>query len=497
MKYKLFLITFVLPLILVGCKSDSNNIELMPCRSSYDGFWGFVNSNGELSCDNMFKTCPSVVRNGVFFLEENFTYTMYKYDGKSPRVLIDNIKFKGRPRNGILPICRVSSPIEVIDTDGKTLFLLKYLDGQLVYGCSAGYNECGLLVVETCTTDGRILYGVIDEKNNIVLKPKHGYVQVLAHNLFFVKDAKDAVFGCVVNEKGKKFNWGDDVLLCSATQDLENYGKCVKKYLCIKKSYHEDDRCRIYDSNGRLILECPRKVKDILQIEGDHFVYKAGYEEYGVMHIDGRLIMPERYEKIQIIGDKFLAKESGDATYKSFNLQGKCEAVVSNTYAFYVNEFGMLAYNGKGWNVLDGEFNILNSEFIADIKYPGISNIHSDYLDDNWESCPSRNTVEQLFYNIPDHAMDNCSKNMLITKLYNALQEAFEISDILSALGEDIYNVGEFFHYFVTGNGGPGDYSNFDLSHMTLLDESTVFAEVYFRNCYVDIFGEYDNRIAM
>lgn len=82
MKNKLYLILTAFVVIMCSCNSTSSRIDYLPCQVDEDEDWGFVNAKGEVFCRDAFTNQPSEVRDGIFFVKEGQTYSMYQFDEK-------------------------------------------------------------------------------------------------------------------------------------------------------------------------------------------------------------------------------------------------------------------------------------------------------------------------------------------------------------------------------------------------------------------------------
>ena len=362
--------------ILCGCSSKSGQIQYLPCKVDKGDDWGFVNAKGEVFCKDGFKSCPSVVRDGVFFVKEGETYSMYKFDAKKPSLLMEDILCYGRPRNGIVPVCRKDNHIEVLDVSGKVLFTLDDLDGQEVISCSTGYTTTGYLTVNTADDQGNLYCAVIDTKGNVILKPKYSSIQILSDNLFYVGTDSESkkIF---VNKKGEKQDQWKELDLCSTMVDRASYGNF--QYVCAKR----DDRCYIYDLKGEEILKCSEKVHDILDISKDYFVFE-GANGYGVMNLKGEKLLSDKYQKIQMLeGVEYLVLKDSEHKWEWLDKKGELKETLSSFEdgVAYIKEFGYIAGDNNIYYILNKKFERASKEELYDFEYPGITHIHSDYFD--------------------------------------------------------------------------------------------------------------------
>ena len=370
------LVAFSFIATLFSCSNKSGEIEYLPCKMDKGDDWGFVNAKGEVFCKDAFKECPSVVRNGVFFVGEGDLYSLYKFEPKKPVLLLEDIKYKGRPRNGIMPICRKDSHIEVIDVSGKVLFTLEKIDNQEVTGCRPGYSSNGYLTVFSMDADGKEFSSIIDKKGKIILKPKYKDITVISDDLFFVAiDNDEETEKFFVNRKGEKqTQWKKDLELCSVMEAKAD--RAAHKYVCAMRG----ERCYIYDLKGNEILKCSEKVRNIVQIKGNVFVFE-GANDFGIMNLKGEKIVSDKYEILQILEDGNFLAEKND---KYELLDSKGEAIEQNLdyeEIAYIEEFGIVAVDNNRGYILNDKLKIGGKEEFYDLEYPNISFIRSDYFD--------------------------------------------------------------------------------------------------------------------
>lgn len=364
--------------ILCGCSSKSGQIQYLPCKVDKGDDWGFVNAKGEVFCKDGFKECPTVVRDGVFFVKEGELYSMYKFDVKKPSLLMEDLSSYGRPRNGILPICKKDNHIEIIDVNGKVLFTLDNLEGQEVTSCSPGYTTTGYLKVNTIDDQGDAHCAVIDAKGNVILKPKYSEIQIISDNLFYVgTDSESEKF--FVDKKGEKQSQWKELDLCSAMTDGTNYGDF--QYVCAKR----DERCYIYDLKGEEILKCSEKVEDIIEIAENHFVFE-GANGSGVMDLKGEKLITDKYLTIQMLaGEEYLVLKDYEHKHEWLDKKGELKETFSNFEdgVFYIKDFGYVAGDNDICYILNSRFERAGKEELYNIEYPSISPIYNDYFDYN------------------------------------------------------------------------------------------------------------------
>lgn len=379
----------VLAIIVTGCSNVSSNIQYIPCKTDKKADWGFMNKQGNVVADDMFKDQPSYVRDGVFSVQEaDDLYTLYAFDTKKPTVLLENLVFVGSPRNGLLPVCKKDHRIEVIDTKGHTKFELYKIGDKIVKSCSPQF-QFGYLVVESeeglygmVNTDGQLL---LDLKYSALKPIKKDFILALKSDLDVdvTSDDDEVAVGTLnedymmINEKGKKYEgWKKEDLekidLPSASLDIP------VEYLVVNKG----DRLYIYNLKGELVLKCPDRVKDIYQIKNGFFVYK-GEDDCGVMNLKGERIVNEKYVSISILDNGFLARRDYGKNFELLNENGESIRKIDDYDSFdYAEGFGYWGIDENEEFVLDNEFQPIQKNglyIIGDDDYS--SEIQSDFLD--------------------------------------------------------------------------------------------------------------------
>jgi len=378
MKKLNFLSLVAVFVILCGCSGNSGKIQYLPCKVDKGDDWGFVNAKGEVFCKDAFKECPSVVRDGVFFVREGDYYSLYKFDSKKPVLLMEDIIHQGNPRNGIFPICKKDSHIEIIDTKGVTKFTLEKVENQEVVGCAAGYSKHGYLKVETMDDNGDEFWGVIDEKGKTVLKPKYSSIRLISSNLFYVGiEEDDEVVYQFVNKKGEKLSQWKEMTLCDAMSVNASDGDF--QYVCGIR----DERCYIYDLKGEEVMKCSEKVEDILDINKKCFVFE-GENGYGVMDFKGEKILSDKYQHVQLLENgEFIVHKDYDHKYEWLDKKGESIKMLSDydNWVSYLDNFGLIASDNHLYYILNDKFEQAEKTELYDIECPTSSYVESDFFD--------------------------------------------------------------------------------------------------------------------
>lgn len=139
LKTSIGLIALAMSAGLASCGGSSgpieNAIEYFPFQLESDGKWGMIDKDGEVLFSEEFKSEPSPVIDGVFFVREGDGYTLYKASDKpKPINGCEKLLSVGIMTDGIVPISRENERITIINKSGETVAVLNPVAGkEIVY----------------------------------------------------------------------------------------------------------------------------------------------------------------------------------------------------------------------------------------------------------------------------------------------------------------------------------------------------------------------------
>lgn len=403
MKNKLYLILTAFVVFMCSCNSTSSRIDYLPCQVDEEEDWGFVNAKGEVSCRDAFTNQPSEVREGIFFVQEGQSYSMYQFDAKNPKLLLDDIADFGRITDGLVPICKKDSRIEIVDAKGSTKFVLDKIDDKEIISCAPAF-EYGYLNICMLDNEGEKRYGIIDMSGKIVIYPKYQQFQILGSNLFYVKseeDGEDIQFFIDKAEK-KQTQWKKDLDIKYTSEN-----NLIALY---------NDYFWVYNMSGEEVLKCPSKVQVVRQFKNDFIVFSG--EDYdwsdGIMDLKGEIVLPAKFQNVTIVDNGFIAeKENGDV--QLFDTKGNLVAEIKDDIEYLENiaGFGNLRMDGRYYFILDNNFNPVNKVEFNDIRTPiNYGRISSEYFDANAVIRDAQNAVES---DLKDHIGKSVTQLNFIT----------------------------------------------------------------------------------
>ena len=370
MKTKIYLILTVVVMIGCSCNPTSSKIDYLPCIMDENEDWGFVNAKGEVFCRNTFEHEPTEVRESVFFVWENGSYSMYQFDKENPKLLLDGIGDFGKVAEGLVPICKKDSCIEIVDTKGSTRFVLDKIDEQEIISCDPEFKY-GYLSISTANDyDDESLCGIVDKFGTVVIYPKYKWIHVLGDNLFYVNYEEDGLEQqfFIDKEENKLTQWENDL---SVDVHIEEY----------ITAFH-NGHLRVYNKKGEEVFKCPSKVQEIHQFEKDIFVFsKEDYDDWGVMNLKGEVILTAKFRNITMVNNGFIA-ENKNGDVQLYDSRGEFIAEISDDFddLEYVDGFGILQRDGNSYYILDDDFKPINKIKYEEITGPYVPDGDSEYV---------------------------------------------------------------------------------------------------------------------
>lgn len=377
----------LLSVIAFSCsKTENANVEFIPFQETKDGQWGMISMDGKVLFNEEFKTKPTIVRDGRFFVrtKEGF-WEMYEASEKPKKIGTEYAHISGF-RNGRAVVAERNKPVSIIDKDGKTIKVLDKINGKEINGIRA-YNE-GYAVFMTNDS----LWGAIDESGDCVVNPEYcslndcGDGKFIGVNVKYKKDLdknkKDKVKISVISESGK-------VLFDFSADKYENiHWQFSDGKLAVSVKKDGKESWGIINDKGETILKPSQKLKRIGTINDDLFTYNNG-EGWGLMNIKGETLIRAKYEFLYYDYDALVAvvKNGDDYEYKYIdendNQIGEESFVEATLFSMFDGKHALVKPNDKIYSIIDKDCKQIQG--IPDIvnigTYEGESYVESDFVD--------------------------------------------------------------------------------------------------------------------
>lgn len=359
-----------------GSDDLNDNIDYIPVQEQKDGKWGMVGPGGKMLFSEEYKNCPSLVINGIFSVEEGDkegeNVNLYEA-GAKPKVILEGLYAAGYCNCGVIPVTFPKQRIQIVDKSGKVKGTLEPVKGKEIVSCDNAFQED---MIYFCTEEGK--YGYANTKGEVVISPEYTNAEPFSEGLAVVRkeiktdDDTEKVY-LVINKKGEEqfrlkkgfYPMGDD--------------QFKDGLLAVRD---DDGRFGFMDTKGEF-TKMSGKVQGINEYTKDRFVFVNDSHEYGVMDMEGEVIVRPRYQGVQMLPDgNYLVKDGED--YLILDKKGDKKEVISDyEYVIYLNKkFGYIAKSGSKAVFIDEKGKLLNKDEYTDISFRQSNNyiIYSDYF---------------------------------------------------------------------------------------------------------------------
>ena len=389
MKKITFVFAVLTAMLFVSCsKTENDKVEYIPFQETADGQWGMISLDGKILFTEEFKTKPTVVRDGRFFVRtKEGLWEMYDATNKPKKIGTDYAHASGF-RNGVALVAEKNKPVSIIDTEGKTKKILDKIEGKVVDGVRS--FEEGYAVFMTVDS----LFGVINQGGDCVIKPEYTELNDCGDGKFIginkkyeadlKKGKKDKVKLSVVNTSGKVLY----EFMASKYNDVHQKFSDGLLPISVKKDGKET--WGIINEKGEEVVKPTTKIKNIGNVKDEKFTYYNG-EGWGLMNTKGETLIRAKYEFLYFDGDNMLVafvRKDAD-TFESKYVNEKDEQIGEDTYVsatpftMFDGEHAIVKPNDKIYSIISKEGKQI--EGLPDIveigTFEGESYIQSDYVD--------------------------------------------------------------------------------------------------------------------
>jgi hypothetical protein len=385
LNYTKCILVLVLTIIVASCGNSSKNsaITHIPVQLKVDGNWSFLDiETGAILFEGEFKKMPSVVTEGVFKTqneEGEFFYNKIE-DEKVFKQIAGPFKSASLMNQGLAIVCKAESHLSAINAQGEDVFTLEPQDGIVIK--QAGQCIDGLIKFE----DENHLWGFLDKKGKIAIKPQFDYVDDFHNGLARAtmhSKAKDKFV--IINKSGEVESEIDKGLVGHLGNGIVAYSDNKKEFGVLKIGKELEKK-----------ISASSKF-EIISVQNDDIFY-ASENSWGLLNEDGEIVIRAKYEFLsRLDGETFLGikKDGKDVEYEILNAKGevvKKDEIDSRNYgAFNLHSNGrVMLKDGKEFQLIDAKGENVGNNPVK--EYSGVNDIvriesnisylvESDYFD--------------------------------------------------------------------------------------------------------------------
>lgn len=385
---KLSYLLLALVALLSSCGQKSADLEYIPFRSISDGRWGMISTDGKVLFDDEFNDMPQAVYCGRFFVKnKDGKYELYTADEKPQQVAGKTWADVSDFSKGLALAAEEGKPISIINCDGEQVADLSKIDGKSITAAKGLYE--GHAIVET--EDGT--KGIVDDGGKTIVglgKYKEleyvGEGKCLALDKKYENAEKDQMVIQIISIEGKTLG---EINTSKINFEGARTTEAVIFNNGLLGAYDANGRGGLINEKGEWVLEPSEKVKHIIAINGDKFIY-SGEDGMGIMDKKGEVLIRGKYFMLQWAGDDLLwafdTKGENKDMISLINLKDEIVGKESFKNGYTLQDGTRIAQLGKhDYGFIDekGEVMKLDKNVnIADIGIPRCDQwVESQYVD--------------------------------------------------------------------------------------------------------------------
>lgn len=183
-KKQIFPILLALSAIMLSCRETGSDIEQL--LSNIDSYsvkidnqnqWSIISTNGDILVADAFVSAPTVAIDGIFSVYDSVGISFKHLLTAGSYKQIDGLKglrYAGAPYQGVIPVTRPNSPIEIVDTTGNRMFTLNDIEGHN-FSASGPFFSDKLLIVRE---QGSQKWGAVNTDGHLVINPEYLTISV-------------------------------------------------------------------------------------------------------------------------------------------------------------------------------------------------------------------------------------------------------------------------------------------------------------------------------
>lgn len=374
-------------LAFVSCSENTAQSEIgfLPFKSSENGKWGMIGTDGTILFEEEFKDEPTVSMNDRFLVKNgNDQWEIFTTDAKPEKVGAEYLGIAGFSAS-ITPSVKKNEKICLIDLDGNVKATLDKSNGKAISMCSNFYH--GYAIIFTEDEQGHDFFGIINTKGEIVVEPKYAMVFPISSNHFLAADTKEYDQGTVkvLDTSGK------DILTIKVGEGQKytqvSLRSCNDKYLAVCTKADGEDQWGYIDFQKNIVIKPSSKIKVLGETKGDKFIFSDG-QNFGVMDFNGEIVLRAKYDRLSWADDDMLISyDSKESRYDLINLEGDkiTHEGYLEIYPFMDGEHAAVKINDNCWGFINKKGEELKMKNAPDIyylsRYEGRDWVQSDFVD--------------------------------------------------------------------------------------------------------------------
>lgn len=350
-----------------SCSSDGGlRVEALSCEiDSVD--CAFVTPDGNVTECALPALRLSPVVNGFFNASLSDGIAVYRWNDGNPESLtgLSKLKSAGFFAEGVIPVSRQGSHIQLVDADAKVVAELELPEGEI--------TECGPCFVDgllAVTTD-KATTGFVDNRGKMIVDPIYSSVGPVSDRRFVAM--YESAEGNVSRQQFVVVDF-DGHTLYDFPSGITPVDMKLHSSRVVVRTPSGFGVCDI--SSGGSVTPLPAAVRAVTETAGGLIVYRVASGMKGLLDIDGKLCLQPVFRQIRIGADNRVAVYDGkiwalmDSNGENrVDLPGIISVAPAGHYA-QESGFAFVARTAGGaCSLLDAEGKKLGSKPLSAITY--------------------------------------------------------------------------------------------------------------------------------
>ncbi len=378
-----------------SCSSDTDQTRYVAAKLVDSDMWSIVDvTTGEIVHKDEFKSQPSVIVNGKFFVKnQSGLYEYYTVDDvKKPINSEPYLYASSFNKNDIAFAVFKGKGISIIN--GRC-DIIANLDNSIVSAREFSYGFSQI------TNDDQ-KSGYINEKGEIVIKPIYDTSSPFSEDGIAIvgKAINDTTYKCsAIDTKGVE-------LFTFSTNEYKDYSSFVNGYISVQKANNE---VVLLDKAGKKLCSIGKWKGYIpywLGFYDNVIVFKDG-DSYGLKDKQGNVVLRAKYDELiplpKINTKYYLAKKQD----KYGIVDNEDNVIIPFDYSIlgYINKDVLLVGEGKSFSFMDKDLKDIGQNNYTNLSFMSGSYIRSNYFDADKEA-------RKIIDNITDSSFFNTTSGM-------------------------------------------------------------------------------------
>lgn len=392
--FPLFL-TVLIALAASSCSDpQSGTVDFLPVRLDGSEKWSLMAPDGTVVLHDEFEQAPTLAVNGYFSAMQPDGITVFSTSSyPSPLSGATALASAGVMTEGLIPVARKGSRIELLDENGNTRFTLSPVGGAEIDAVSP-YFSSGRMVFHLAGSDSEGSFGAINTDGNVAVSPRFARLFPFSHNVALAalpdSTADEPTPGLrymLVDADGKTlYTFRDGMAPLSL-------GVC-----CEIMPVSFENRIGFINKKG-VFRAMPESVRRIVDFTDHLFVYSTADTRMGLMTTERDQILLPEYRNIVILDNDHFLITAADSTSSLIDRDKNvilsfpdAVDITSLRHIFpFTSEFKILArtaldtyniYNDAGTKTNASPITDWNTSIILDpVTHGDLDMVRSDYFD--------------------------------------------------------------------------------------------------------------------